>query len=206
MANIDITIITNDITGTPLTGRLRIEQPALAASGSILIPRILETTSTGSVVVSVASGFPAKYYFTPDLGNDIGYYIGSLTPVSTGDFGTLVRTAAGQAVGAHTYRSIIGSFEASGAAPTLPVYFSIAVPVILKSGVVIVPINKRVDGVAGSYSFSSPQTTDMYSPSAETIKARLLLSTLRVGFADMLIPSLSPLKFTVTGTDVQLTA
>lgn len=205
MANVSITIITNDLLGNALAGKLRIEQPTLGESGSILIPRILETPTTGSVVVSVVAGASARYYFTPDLGNDIGYFIGTLTPATNGDFGTLVRTAAGQAIGSHTYRSIVGGFEASGAAPTKPVYFSIAVPIILKSGVVIVPVNKQVDGIAGSYSFSSPQTTDMYSPSGEIILARLTLDTLRVGFADMTIPAASPLKFTVTGTSVQLT-
>lgn len=206
MANVSITIVTNDLLGNALTGKIRIEQSTLGEAGSILIPRILETTTTGTVIVSVAASVLARYYFTPDLGNDVGYFIGSLTPATSGDFGTLIRTAASQATGSHTYRTIAGSFEASGAAPTRPVYFSITVPVILKNGIVVVPLNKRVDGALGVYSFTSPQTTDMYSPSSETIRARLLLDTLRVGFADMTIPSASPLKFTVIGTSVELTA
>ena len=202
---VNITVVTNDIIGNPVSGRLRVEQPALASSGSILIPRILEVSSSGSVVLSVASGVPANYYFTPDLGSDIGYFIGNLNPSTNGDFGTKVRAAASQAVGSHTYRAASGSFEATGAAPTKPVLFSITVPAILKSGVVIVPINKLIADSFGSYSLSLPQTTDMYSPSGETIKARLILDTLRVGFADMIVPALDGLKFSVTGTSAQLT-
>lgn len=204
MATVDITVVTKNVVGEPVSGRLRIEQPDLAGSGDLIISRILEIASTGSVTVSMTTGAPAQYYFTPDLGSDLGYFIGTLSPSVAGDFGTLVRQAAGQAIGSHTLRSASGTFSGVVGAPSKPVYFSMTVPAIRRDGVVLIPINRSIADVAGNYAISLPQTEGMYSPSSETIRARLSLETLRMGTADMTIPSQDSLKFSVTATAASL--
>lgn len=200
--SVNITVVVKDIVDNLLPGILRIEPVQVA--GSTIVNQILEVVSTGSTVVSVPASVSAKYYYTPSLSDDLGFYIGTLTPASSGDFGTLIRQAALYSVGAHIYRVASGSFKATNDIPSQNVNATISSTAILKNGIIVVPFETSILKIDGTYLVSLPQSADFYSPQGDSPKFRLVFNDLRIGASDMSIPSSDNLKFTTSGTSVIL--
>jgi hypothetical protein len=199
MAN--ITLVAKDILGVNARGRIHVELELVSqATPGVFIPsvQILELVA-GSVSFTVPNSISATYWYEPETGG-VRYLIGSLSPSGNGDFGTLLRTAAAQSTGAHSFVTVAGSMQSVASPPALAVNASISNCAIARDGVVFVPTPSPITiaSVTGVYSLTLPQTATLYSGSGRTVDLFLQQRSTRIGSANFTVPTVTSGYFSVT--------
>lgn len=199
---------TEAVDGSVAPGRVRIVPVVIGAIDQTLVMRDVVTVETsGDVSVELPTGVACDFYFTPTGDGGPGYLIGRLTVSSSGEFGTLVREAAGRATGADTRVTVAGTMTGRQAGPPAsPVYLTATAAAIARDGHVVVPSRRRLTLAAesGAYSVSLPVSADLYTPAGDAARVRLLLNTKRVGAADATVPAGANLAFRVSAAAVEI--